>query len=81
MEIANEESIYQANTISTKQGEGPVQKKKKKNVQKPCTCTCGKGLLCTCVQLFLEILTVSVMIHYKCGESIFITCRKCATTE
>lgn len=68
--------------LSVQNKEKDLYKKKiKKNVQKPCTCTCGKGLLCTCVQLFLEILTVSVMIHYKCGESIFITCRKCATTE
>lgn len=42
MEIANEESIYQANTISTKQGEGPVQKKKKM-YKSPAPVLVGKG--------------------------------------
>lgn len=51
MEIANEESIYQANTVSTKQGKGPVQKL--------CTCSCGKRLLYIYVQFFLEILIES----------------------
>ena len=52
-----------------------------KKVKKPCTCPRGKGLLCNYVQFFLEILTISVMICYKCGASIFVACRSCATTE
>lgn len=53
----------------------------KKKVQNPCSCPCRKGLLCNYVQFFLEILTISVMICYKCGASIFVTCRSCAKTE